>query len=70
MFAPMEPKPLDYEPLCVKCHGKMRFSCFEEEKPGFVHHVYECTNCGSSQSFVTPTNGSAASRTPRPRSRA
>jgi hypothetical protein len=48
------PPPLDKEPRCVKCGGKMRFSCVEEEKPGFVHHVYECTKCRSTQSFVTP----------------
>ena len=38
-----EAKGLDQEPLCVKCGSKMRFSCTEPEKPGFVHHVYECT---------------------------
>jgi len=49
------PTPLAKEPACLKCEGKMRFSCIEEEKPGFVHHVYECTKCRSTQSFVTPT---------------
>jgi hypothetical protein len=24
------------------------------EKPGFVHQVYECRKCRSTQSFVTP----------------
>jgi hypothetical protein len=48
-----EAKGLDQEPLCVKCGSKMRFSCTEPEKPGFVHHVYECTRCRSTQSFVT-----------------
>jgi hypothetical protein len=50
------PPPLTREPTCVKCGTKMRFSCTEEEKPGFVHHVYECTKCRSTQSFVTPVN--------------
>jgi hypothetical protein len=49
------PPPLPKKPLCIKCGGKMRFSCIEEEKPGFVHHVYECKKCRSTQSFVTPT---------------
>jgi hypothetical protein len=41
--------------LCVKCGAQMRFSCTELEpgKPGFVHRVYECTECRSTQSFVT-----------------
>jgi hypothetical protein len=30
----------------------MQFSCTEEEKPGFVHHVYECAKCRSIQSFI------------------
>ena len=34
--------------------SKMRFSCTEPDKPGFVHHVYECIKCQSTQSFVTP----------------
>ena len=41
------------ERLCIKCGAPMRFSCTEPEKPGFVHHVYECTKCRSTQSFVT-----------------
>jgi hypothetical protein len=49
-----EPKGLDTVPLCVKCGSKMRFSCTEPDKPGFVHHVYECTKCRSTQSFLTP----------------
>lgn len=40
-------------PTCVKCGARMRFSCTEPEKPGFVHRVYECTQCRSTQSFVT-----------------
>ena len=42
-----------YEPLCIKCGSKMRFSCKEIEKPGVVHDVFECTKCRSIQSFVT-----------------
>jgi hypothetical protein len=44
------------DPQCVKCGSKMRFSCTEPEKPGFVHRVYECTKCRSTQSFVTATD--------------
>jgi hypothetical protein len=49
-------KGLDKDPQCVKCGSKMRFSCTEPEpeKPGFVHDVYECIKCRSTQSFVTP----------------
>ena len=47
-------KGLDKVPQCVKCDAKMRFSCTEPDKPGFVHHVYEYTNCRSTQSFMTP----------------
>jgi hypothetical protein len=49
-------KGLDKDPKCVKCGSKMRFSCTEPEpgQPGFVHHIYECTKCRSTQSFVTP----------------
>jgi non-canonical (house-cleaning) NTP pyrophosphatase len=32
----------------------MRFSCQEIEKAGFVHDVFECTRCRSTQSYVTP----------------
>jgi hypothetical protein len=49
-----EAKGLDTDPECVKCGSKMRFACTELEKPGFVHHAYECTKCHSTQSFVTP----------------
>jgi hypothetical protein len=41
----------------------MHFSCTEPEKPGFVHHVYECRKCRSTQSFVMPI-ALATSRTP------
>ena len=39
---------------CTKCNARMRFSCQEIEKPGFVHDVFECTRCRSTQSYVTP----------------
>ena len=48
-----EPKGLDRNVNCVKCGSKMHFSCIEPHKPGFVHHVYECRTCRSTQSFVT-----------------
>jgi hypothetical protein len=37
-----KPEPLHDPPNCIKCGEKMWFSCTEIEKPGFVHHVYEC----------------------------
>ena len=49
-----EPKGLDKDLKCVRCDSEMRFSCTEPDKPGFVHHVYECRKCSSTQSFVTP----------------
>jgi hypothetical protein len=49
-----EPKGLDRDLKCVRCDSEMRFSCTEPDKPGFVHHVYECRKCSSTQSFVTP----------------
>jgi hypothetical protein len=56
MMPKSDPRRLDIEPVCVKCGSKMRFSCTEPEpdKLGFKHHVYECTKCRSTQSFVTP----------------
>ena len=45
---------LDKKPQCVKCGSKMRSSCTEPDKPGFVHNIYECTKCRITQSFVTP----------------
>jgi hypothetical protein len=48
-----KPEPLHDPPNCIKCGEKMRFSCTEIEKSGFVHHVYECKKCRSTQSFVT-----------------
>ena len=51
-----QPTGLDEDLQCVRCGSEMRFSCVEPEpdQPGFVHHVYECTKCRSTQSFVTP----------------
>jgi hypothetical protein len=49
-----DPRALDIDPVCAKCGSKMHFSCTEPDKPGFVHHVYECKECRSTQSFVTP----------------
>ena len=48
-----KPEPLHDPPSCIKCGEGMCFSCTEIEKPGFVHHVYECKKCRSTQSFVT-----------------
>jgi hypothetical protein len=41
-------------PLCTKCNAEMCFSCQEIEKPGFVHAVFECKECRSTHSYVTP----------------
>jgi hypothetical protein len=49
-----EPKGVDRDLRCLRCNSEMRFSCTEPDKPGFVHHVYECRKCRSTQSFVTP----------------
>ncbi|MCU1273066.1 MAG: hypothetical protein JWO48_497 [Bryobacterales bacterium] len=48
-------KNFNIDPVCVRCGFKMRFSCIEPEpnKPGFVHQVYECIKCRTTQSFVT-----------------
>ena len=32
----------------------MRFSCEEAAEPGFVHDVFECPKCRSTQSYITP----------------
>ena len=47
---------LHLDPLCARCGSMLRFSCSEPEtnKPGFVHKVYECVKCRSTQSFVIP----------------
>src|SRR5882672_11602294 len=47
-------EPFKNDPLCIRCNVKMRFSCKEIEKPGFVHVVFECPKCRSTQSYVTP----------------
>jgi hypothetical protein len=47
-------EPLRNDPLCIGRNAKMRFSCKEIEKPGFVHDVFECPRCRSTQSYVTP----------------
>jgi hypothetical protein len=47
-------EPLRNGPLCTGCNAKMRFSCKEIEKPGFVHDVFECPRCRATQSYVTP----------------
>jgi hypothetical protein len=53
-----QPKGLDKDPQCVKCGSKMRFSCTEPEpeKPGFVHHIYECTKWINSLCDAPPLN--------------
>jgi transcription elongation factor Elf1 len=58
-MATSEPKGLDADLKCVRCGSEMRFSCTEPDKTGFVHHVYECRKCRSTQSFVTPTNANS-----------
>src|SRR5450631_379610 len=47
-------EPSKNDPLCIGCNAKMRVSCKEIEKPGFVHDVFECPKCRSTQSYVTP----------------
>ena len=51
--AKSEPKGVARDVDYVKCGSKMHFSCIEPQTTGFVHHVYECRNCRSTQSFVT-----------------
>lgn len=43
-------------PRCIECAAKMRFACQEVENSGFIHDVFECTKCRSTQSFVTPAH--------------
>ena len=62
----MEPVRSDY--LCIRCSARMRFSCQETDKPGFVHDVFECTRCRSTQSFVTPERLSVPDENRRGRS--
>jgi hypothetical protein len=40
-------------PNCINCNLEMHYSCTEIEKPGFIHDVYECSKCRSTQSYVT-----------------
>ena len=47
-------------PVCAGCNARMRLSCQEIEKPGFVHDVFECTRCRSTQSYVTPEQPSGS----------
>jgi hypothetical protein len=47
-------EPSKNDPLCIRCNIKMRSSCKEIEKLGFVHDVFECPKCRSTQSYVTP----------------
>jgi hypothetical protein len=47
-------EPSKNDPLCIRCNIKMRCSCKEIEKLGFVHDVFECPKCRSTQSYVTP----------------
>jgi hypothetical protein len=46
-------EPLRSDPLCIRCNARMRFSCKETEKPGFIHDVFECPKCRSTQSYIT-----------------
>jgi hypothetical protein len=48
----IEPVKNDYR--CIRCGSRMRFSCQETDEPGFIHDVFECRSCQSTQSFVTP----------------
>jgi hypothetical protein len=43
------PNPMAGVEVCQT--QKPRFSCTEPDKPGSVHHVYECTKCRSTQSL-------------------
>src|SRR5213595_2039215 len=60
------PVPLAKEPNCQKCDGLMRFACTETDKPDFVHHVFECRKCRSTQSFVTPVEDAPSKLQPAP----
>lgn len=50
----IEPLIKTHNPSCIKCNAEMRFSCKEVESSGFIHDVFECPKCRSTQSFVTP----------------
>lgn len=64
-----EPSHHSEAPRCINCNFAMRFSCTEVEKPGFIHNVFECPRCRSTQSFVTAdevvVNDSKARRSDR-----
>ena len=49
---------------CVQCAATMRFSCQEPEASGFLHDVFECTKCRSTQSYVTPAHSNIDLRKP------
>jgi hypothetical protein len=49
----VEPFIQTNKPRCIKCNARMKFSCKEIEKSGFVHDVFECPKCRSTQSYVT-----------------
>jgi hypothetical protein len=49
----IEPFMQTNDPRCTKCNSKMRFSCKEIERSGFVHDVFECPKCRSTQSYIT-----------------
>jgi hypothetical protein len=49
----IEPFMQTNDPRCTKCNSKMRFSCKEIERFGFVHDVFECPKCRSTQSYIT-----------------
>jgi hypothetical protein len=53
-FLMIEPFLQTNNPLCIKCNAGMRFSCKEAESSGFVHDVFECPKCRSTQSYITP----------------
>lgn len=47
-------EPLINNPPCIGCGNGMRFSCKEADRPGFAHYVFECRECDSTQSYITP----------------
>jgi hypothetical protein len=56
-------KPLiQTNPRCIKCNAEMRFSCKEIQTSGFVHDVFECPKCRSTQSYVTPEQAAPLER--------
>jgi hypothetical protein len=61
-FLMIEPFLQTNNPLCIKCNAEMRFSSKEAESSGFVHDVFECPKCRSTQrtSFLFSLNVSNA----------